>query len=298
MKKERMPFIVFEGIDGAGNTTQSQALDERLSKNYKVKLTKEPTDGLIGSLTRGVLRNELKVDEKTFALLFAADRMLHIKNIILKSLNKGFIVISDRYRLSNYAYQSVKRVDEKWLKCLNEKTINPDLTFIIDTLPEECIRRKEKKFFSMEKYEKLPTLKKVREKYLKLAKEESNTFVINGNPYLFCWDKIPGSDIDRLIEFLIREFDIHWLRAAKIEKIDDFKTISITNRNNFLSLRQGWDEKKNKIVKLEIDDGRTEIFITNMENDELNIHRNPSKEIISKEIFNKVIESKLIPGLV
>ena len=182
MKNKRIPFIVFEGIDGAGNSTQSLALKERLSnKGILVYLTKEPTDGLIGSLTRGVLRKELKVDEKTFALLFAADRMSHIKKIINKFLNKGVIVISDRYRLSNYAYQSVMKVDEKWLKCLNEKTITPDLTFIIDTPVDVCLDRKLKQNYYMELYEQPEKLAKVKEKYLILAKKESNTFIIDGD---------------------------------------------------------------------------------------------------------------------
>ncbi len=182
MMKNETPFIVFEGIDGAGNSTQSLALREWLSKKgLKVYLTKEPTDGLIGSLTRGVLRKELKVDEETFSLLFAADRMLHIKNIIKNFLNKGIIVISDRYRLSNYAYQSVMGVEMKWLKCLNEKTITPDLTFIIDTPPDECIKRKKNQSFYMELFENPKKLAKVRKKYYTLAKEESNTFIINGN---------------------------------------------------------------------------------------------------------------------
>jgi len=182
MVKNGTPFIVFEGIDGAGNSTQSLALKEWLSnKGLKVYLTKEPTDGLIGSLTRGVLRKELKVDEETFSLLFAADRMLHIKNIIKKFLNKGIIVISDRYRLSNYAYQSVMGVEIKWLKCLNEKTMTPDLTFIIDTPPDECIRRKKNQSFYMELFENSKKLAKVRKKYYTLAKEESNTFIIDGN---------------------------------------------------------------------------------------------------------------------
>lgn len=182
MVQRRMPLIVFEGLDGSGNSTQSFALKEWLSnKGFEVYLTKEPTDGLIGCLIRGVLRKELTVDEETFSLLFAADRMLHIKNTITKFLNDGIIVISDRYRLSNFAYQSVMGIDENWLKCLNEKTITPDLTFIIDTPPTVCIRRIQKQRFHMELFEEVEKLTKVMEKYYVLAKEENNTFIIDGN---------------------------------------------------------------------------------------------------------------------
>jgi len=181
MKTKRMPFIVFEGLDGSGLSTQSFELKKWLEKKgYEVYLTKEPTDGLIGSLIRGVLRKELKVDAKTLALLFAADRMLHINNTILPLLNEGVIIISDRYRLSSYAFQSLE-VDIDWLKRINEKSITPDLTFIIDTPPLICVRRIQKQRFHIELYEEIEKLEKIQEFYHELAKGESNTFLIDGN---------------------------------------------------------------------------------------------------------------------
>jgi dTMP kinase len=181
MKNGRMPFIVFEGLDGSGLSTQAFELKKWLEKQkYEVYLTKEPTDGLIGSLIRGVLRKELNVDTKTFALLFAADRMLHINNLVLPLLNDGVIVISDRYRLSSYAFQSLE-VDLDWLKKINEKSITPDLTFIIDNPPLICVRRIQKQRFHVELYEEIDKLENIREVYHKLAKEESNTLLIDGN---------------------------------------------------------------------------------------------------------------------
>ena len=180
MKTRRMPFIAFEGLDGSGLSTQAFELKEGLgSKGYEVYLTKEPTDGLIGSLIRGVLRKELIVDSETLALLFAADRMLHTKNII-KLLNDGVIVISDRYRMSSYAFQSTE-IDWDWIKKINEKCITPDLTFIIDTPPLVCVRRIQKQRFHMELYEEIEKLEKIQEIYHKLAKEKSNIFLIDGN---------------------------------------------------------------------------------------------------------------------
>ncbi len=178
--KKRMPFIAFEGLDGSGLTTQASRLREWLNnKGYEVYLTKEPTDGLIGSLIRGVLRKELVIDAETLALLFAADRMHHTKNII-KLLDEGVIVITDRYRLSSYAFQSIE-VDLDWLKKINEKTLTPDLTFIIDTPPLICIRRIQKQRFHVELYEELEKLEKIHAIYHKLAEEESNIFLIDGN---------------------------------------------------------------------------------------------------------------------
>lgn len=180
MKTKKMPFITFEGLDGSGISTQAFKLKERLrSKGYEVYLTKEPTDGLIGSLIRGVLRKELIVDSVTLALLFAADRMSHTRNIV-KFLNEGIIVISDRYRLSSYAFQSIE-VELEWIKKINEKSIASDLTFIIDTPPLVCVRRLQKQRFHMELYEEIEKLEKIREVYHALAEEENNIFLIDGN---------------------------------------------------------------------------------------------------------------------
>ena len=87
--------------------------------------------------------------------------------------------------------------------------------------------------------------------------------------YLFSWEEVPGNDSERLIEFLMQNFNIEWIKAAKINKTDDVKTIRITNDTNFLSLTLN-NEKNN--VNLEIDDGRTDKFIVKTENDELNIY--------------------------
>jgi predicted phage baseplate assembly protein len=105
--------------------------------------------------------------------------------------------------------------------------------------------------------------------------------------YLFSWGKVPGNDNGRLIEFLMQYFNIEWINAAKIEKNADVKTIMVTNDTNYLSLTLN-NEKTN--VNLEIDDGRTDIFIVKTENGELNIYDEFSDEIndeVVKEIINK-----------
>jgi CRISPR-associated protein Csm3 len=88
--------------------------------------------------------------------------------------------------------------------------------------------------------------------------------------YLFSWEEVPGNDSGRLIEFLMQNFNIGWIEAAKISKNDGGKTIRITNDTNFLSLALN-NEKNN--VNIEIDDGRTDKFIVKMEDGELNIYR-------------------------
>ncbi|MCE8428173.1 MAG: hypothetical protein J5U19_07300 [Candidatus Methanoperedens sp.] len=107
--------------------------------------------------------------------------------------------------------------------------------------------------------------------------------------YLFSWDKIPGNDNERLIEFLMQNFSIEWVIAAIISKTDDGKTIMVNSETNFLSLKLN-DDKTN--VTLEIDDGRTVKFIVKTENGELNIYQkftwdNASWDLVSGKKISK-----------
>src|SRR4051794_5711725 len=99
-------LIVLEGIDGAGTTTQAQ----RLGKHFgaRVHVTREPSDGAAGILIRQILRGEYHpYDHTALALLFAADRLDHLKREIEPQLQKGVHVISDRYVISSLVYQSL-----------------------------------------------------------------------------------------------------------------------------------------------------------------------------------------------
>jgi len=100
--------------------------------------------------------------------------------------------------------------------------------------------------------------------------------------YLFCWDNIPGNDNGRLIDFLKQNYDIDWVETAKIEKIDDDKTIILSAEKNSLYLKLN-DEKTN--VSLKFDDVRTGEFTAKMENGKLNIY---TESTISTEIDEEV----------
>jgi len=174
-----MPFIVFEGLDGAGLTTQSQLLKKRLEGlGYRVYLTKEPTDGIVGSIIRAYLRREIFFDRSALPLLFATDRVIHSKKIE-KLLKSGVVVISDRYKLSSFAYQFEFGVE--WIKTINKKAIDPDITFVLDVPPSVALERIKRSRFYLEAFENIETLEKVRENYLKLAREFPNTYVVDAN---------------------------------------------------------------------------------------------------------------------
>lgn len=100
-------FIVLEGLDGAGTTTQLRLADARLGERGVAHLcTGEPTGGEIGLLLRRILRRELQVTPETVALLFAADRTEHVREMTGR-LERGEVVVCDRYLFSSLAYQSV-----------------------------------------------------------------------------------------------------------------------------------------------------------------------------------------------
>src|SRR5574344_547585 len=101
-------YIVFEGIDGAGTTTQIKKLSEHF-QNENIYVTAEPTTNETGKFLRRMLKGEFSVDERTASYLFAADRCEHIfgKDGIKEQVEKGKLVLSDRYIFSSLAYQSV-----------------------------------------------------------------------------------------------------------------------------------------------------------------------------------------------
>src|SRR5262245_11899957 len=113
------PFIVIEGIDGAGTTTQTARLADALrARNVRVHATREPSDGPVGMLLRQILTGRIvtpgevsSLRSAKLALLFAADRLDHLEAEILPRLSAGECVVSDRYDHSTVAYQSVSGKD-------------------------------------------------------------------------------------------------------------------------------------------------------------------------------------------
>ncbi len=181
MSNARGLFVVFEGIDASGKSSQSRMLYEHLrKKGYKAILTKEPTDGAMGKLLKKALGGKIKLDPRALALLFAADRIEHVKKTIEPAINRGTVVISDRYYYSSLAYQGLEN-PEAWLRAINKFAAKPDMIFYIDVTPEESIRRinsdnhrKKKELFEREALQE-----KVRSRYLALVRKE-NMILING----------------------------------------------------------------------------------------------------------------------
>lgn len=181
-------LIVFEGLDGSGQSTQAAKLVEYLNRRKRkfelgrpeAHLTKEPTNNLIGGLIRSQLTGDWKTKPECLQLLFAADRAHHLEKEIVPLLEKGVIVVSDRYFFSTIAYGSLEIQDWQWLKDLNKHFILPDLSFFLKVRPTVCIKRIKGNRFEMELFEKEETLAKVWESYERLAREFKNVYVIDG----------------------------------------------------------------------------------------------------------------------
>ena len=175
-------FIVFEGIDGGGKSTQIQMLSRFFeSKGYEVERHMEPTEAVIGSLLWDYMKSKSRsFDPETEALLFAADRIEHGK-IINEALEKGMIVISDRYKHSSLAYQGAAGADVGWMQSLNKHALKPDLVILLDIDPDRSLERvldRAKTVFEENEY-----LKKVRSEYLSYA-EKGELVVIDATQSL------------------------------------------------------------------------------------------------------------------
>lgn len=149
MRRRRGRFLVLEGLDGAGTTTQAAILAKRLAAmGRRVHLTSEPSRGPLGRLVRRVLKGAVAggggrpLDQRALALLFAADRLDHVAGEVAPRLAAGVDVVSDRYALSSLAYQSAATGDLGWVEALNRKAPAPDLTIFLEVRPAVALRRR------------------------------------------------------------------------------------------------------------------------------------------------------------
>ena len=183
-------FIALEGIDGCGKSTQVKLLAENLKNaGYKVYTTFEPTDSPIGSLIRNIFNHRIEADHKTIAGLFVADRLDHLLNKtngILKKIEEGYTVITDRYYFSSYAYHGT-HMPLDWVieaNSLAAELLRPDLNIYIDISPEISMKRLGKGRNSMELYETSENLINVKAKYaeaIELLKFKEHIFITDGN---------------------------------------------------------------------------------------------------------------------
>ncbi|MCL4388086.1 dTMP kinase [Candidatus Marsarchaeota archaeon] len=173
-----MVFIVIEGIDGSGKTTQAKALCKSLSKlGYGVVEEREPTDGAIGKFIRQVLGEKIKIDLLSLQLLFVADRNEHVKAI--KRTMESSIIICDRYYYSTIAYGEASGIERKYLEEMNSIFPAPDKTFFINLSPEKAVKRLASSRTEMEIFEKLDFMERISKAYSKFR--EPNIERVDGD---------------------------------------------------------------------------------------------------------------------
>lgn len=168
---EKGKFIVLEGIDGSGKSSQIQPLVRRLEGlGMRCRADREPTGGPVGSLIRQIFTGRVSADNRVIAALYAADRIDHLVNEVdglCAAVDKGITVVSDRYYFSSYAYHSVD-VDMEWVigaNSLSADLLRPTLTVFLDVPVETALDRIRKNRFVEEIFDQEERLRKTRELY-------------------------------------------------------------------------------------------------------------------------------------
>lgn len=156
-------FIVIEGIDGTGKSSQLSRLAQNLRKyGTEVVETREPTEGIFGQKIRRLYQNRRTVTPEEELDLFIKDRRDHLENLIEPSLRSGKVVLCDRYFLSTAAYQGAAGCDPDKIIALHGFAPDPDLAIIIEVDPQICIKRiTEKRGDALNDFEQVESLKKV-----------------------------------------------------------------------------------------------------------------------------------------
>ncbi len=183
-------FIVFEGIDSSGKTTQAELLKKYfLTTKEQAVISPEPSSGIIGNLIRQALKQRIvfSKDQHLFdqqmAYLFAADRHDHLYNDVdgvFKLIQDNYHVISTRYYFSSLAYNCESIEQYNFIKKLNDRFPNPDLTIYLDIPIEVSLSRLQERSLQ-EIYETKTKLTKVREQYQQIfAEYDGNALAIDG----------------------------------------------------------------------------------------------------------------------
>ncbi len=170
---EKGKFIVLEGIDGSGKSSQMGPLMERLrALGIPCRDTREPTGGPVGSLIRQIFTGRVTADNRVIAALYAADRIDHLVNGVdglCAAIDQGITVVSDRYYFSSYAYHSVD-MDMDWViqaNAVSAGLLRPTLTVFLDVPVETALERIHKNRVVEEIFDREDRLRKTRELYFR-----------------------------------------------------------------------------------------------------------------------------------
>lgn len=186
---EKGKFIVLEGIDGSGKSSQIGPLMKRLQNlGLPCRETREPTGGPVGSLIRQIFTGRVTADNRVIAALYAADRIDHLVNEVdglCAAIGQGITVVSDRYYFSSYAYHSVD-MDMDWVIQANSVSaglLRPTLTVFLDVPVETALERIRQNRVVEEIFDREDRLRKTRELYFRAferLKDVEQVAVVDG----------------------------------------------------------------------------------------------------------------------
>ncbi len=182
------PFIVFEGIDGSGKSTQIELLHQRLENNgHRIRKTREPGGTHLGDEAGRLLKSIVNLSPITELLLFNAARSEHVARLIKPALDSGQIVLCDRFTASTIAYQAYGRgLDVKTVEKINRLAtggLQPTLTVFLDLPPEATRARKQSDILDEIEKQNLEFYRRVRRGYLEMASNNPETWLtLDGAP--------------------------------------------------------------------------------------------------------------------
>jgi dTMP kinase len=201
----RPVFIVLEGIDGSGTTTQLDRLADHLEgRGRRVHRTREPSTGPVGRLLREILLGGHRLpdgapaDGPAMALLFAADRRDHLRREVEPALAAGKDVVTDRYLLSSLVYQA-EEADRTWVAGLARDVREPDLTLLLDLPVKVAAARRRAAGRVEERYDADEVQERVAARYRELVAGDPRAVTIDAGAALDAVTSLIAAAVDDLL---------------------------------------------------------------------------------------------------
>ncbi len=196
-------LFTFCGLDGCGKTTMLTKLKEDLENEYRVFLTKQPTNAVRESdIFRTYMDNPNHdaYDYRSLSLLAASDRLQHVNKVIEPQMKSGNIVISDRYFYSCLANLRARGfVQDKWIYEIAESVVKPDVAFFFDVPVETAVKRVRSREEEKDRYIDMELQYKLRDEYIAICKANNGVLISTEMPVEDCY-AIVKREVERVMK--------------------------------------------------------------------------------------------------